>query len=361
VPVLLLAVRDHVTDGLDALHALQYVDDQLIKPFDADDLVERVRKLVHRAAAKAPRVLHVGDLEIDLSRRHASRHGVPVSLTGREFAALELLAANQGQVVSNADLVGHVWDEMTDPPDKALAAIIARLRRKLGPAVLVRRVREIGYRLKGAQATSETRPGFPVTIYLSDESTHRQVQAAVEELINVSGAEIVGWDDPLLGSWFRRMWARTRAVARSDLARDVATTAAHALDSRLVLAQDASVTATMMQNLGPVLASLQPTKDAVIRIGALLIVKVEWTVAVHQLTAAQQLLLDHSPELLMSPHDILVALRPTTNSTTAPSVAFTAPSTTRPDDRQSSQQPSLNRQAQRPLTSDHRDGPADQT
>jgi hypothetical protein len=64
----------------------------------------------------------------------------------------------------------------------------------------------------------------------------------------------------------------------------------------------------MMQNLGPVLGSLQPTKDAVIRVGALLIVKVEWTVAVHQLTAAQQLLLDHQPQLLTSPHDILAAL-----------------------------------------------------
>ncbi|WP_156960427.1 response regulator transcription factor [Amycolatopsis taiwanensis] len=149
---------------------------------------------------------------------------------------------------------------------------------------------------------------LPVTIYLGEESGHELVQAAVENLVRLAGGEIVGRDDPVLGSWFRRMRARMRPAA-SRLGRETALMAAHALDSRLVLAQDATVTATMMQNLGPVLTSLQSTKDAVIRVGALLIVKVEWTVAVHQLTAAQQLVLDHRPQLLTSPQDILAALR----------------------------------------------------
>ena len=153
-----------------------------------------------------------------------------------------------------------------------------------------------------AQAT------YAVTIYLGDEAAHEQVQAAVEDLVRTAGWEITDRDEPVLGSWFRRMGARTRAAASSDLAQDAAATAAHALESRLVLAQDATVTATMMQNLGPVLGALQPTKDAVIRVGALLIVKVDWIVAVHQLTAAQQLKLDHQPQLLTSPHDILATL-----------------------------------------------------
>jgi len=61
--------------------------------------------------------------------------------------------------------------------------------------------------------------------------------------------------------------------------------AAHAADLRVALAQDATVTATMLQNLGPVIEALQPTKDAVLRVGALLIVKVDWTIVVHRLTA----------------------------------------------------------------------------
>jgi hypothetical protein len=60
----------------------------------------------------------------------------------------------------------------------------------------------------------------------------------------------------------------------------------HAADSQLVLAQDAEVTARLLQNLAPVIGSLQPTKDAVLRVGALLIVKVDWAVSVFQLTAA---------------------------------------------------------------------------
>jgi hypothetical protein len=63
----------------------------------------------------------------------------------------------------------------------------------------------------------------------------------------------------------------------------------------------------------------------VIRVGALLIVKVEWAVAVHQLTATQQLLLVHQPQLLTSPHDILAALRQDADSTSAASAAFASP------------------------------------
>jgi RNA polymerase sigma factor (sigma-70 family) len=150
---------------------------------------------------------------------------------------------------------------------------------------------------------------FPVSIYLSDEVGHEHVQAAVEQLVRNSDADILDRDGPVLGSWFRRM----RAAAKSEVARQVAAGAAHAIESRLVLEQDAKVTAAMMQNVGPVLTSLQPTKDAVIRIGALLIVKVDWTVTVHQLTAVQQLLLDHHPHLLTSPYEILRALSPEAN------------------------------------------------
>ena len=113
---------------------------------------------------------------------------------------------------------------------------------------------------------------------------------------------------PVLGSWFRRMRAKTSTVIGSSGLREVVMAAAHAADLRVALAQDATVTATMLQNLGPVIEALQPTKDAVLRVGALLIVKVDWTIVVHQLTAAQQLLLDHRPQLATSPAEILTAL-----------------------------------------------------
>ncbi|MFF8478866.1 hypothetical protein [Streptomyces sp. NPDC015414] len=149
---------------------------------------------------------------------------------------------------------------------------------------------------------------LPVTIYLSDEGTSHDVQAAVEELLGHAGLAVIDREDPVLGSWFRRMRATISRAAGSQVVRESALTAAHVADARLVLAQDATITATMMQNVGPVLASLQPTKDAVVRLGAVLIVKVDWEVRVIQLTAAQQAVLDHQPQLATSPRDVIGAI-----------------------------------------------------
>ncbi|MFI7122620.1 winged helix-turn-helix domain-containing protein [Amycolatopsis sp. NPDC049868] len=372
VPVMVLTSRDANADRF--VNLSQDVDDFLIKPFSMEELIARVRGLRLRSASSTPSVLRVGDLEINQERREVRRSGVLLKMTRTEFGVLERLAAQPGQPVSRTELVSHAWDELATLQDNALDVVVARLRRKLGRPMLVQTVRGFGYQLvndraTGAATISENLTGelpaqrsvlpvpdrrghvdtavtFPVTIYLDDESAHRHVQAAVEELIFAADAEIVDRDDPQLGSWFRRMRARTRAAATSGLAREAAATAAHALDARLVLAQDASVTAMMMQNLGPVLASLETTKNAVIRVGALLIVKVEGTVAVHQLTAVQQLLLDHHPQLLTSPQDILTALRPITDSTAA--AALTGPPVTTPDTMQNVQPPLLSHNSNHP-------------
>lgn len=160
------------------------------------------------------------------------------------------------------------------------------------------------------ESRSSDRLTMPVTIYLSEAEIHGQVESAVERLLGKADLLIEDREEPLTGSWFRRM----KAVARSPAAREAALVAAHAADTRVTLAQDAAVTATLLQNLGPVIASLQPTKDAVLRIGALLIVKVDWAVNVFQLTAAQQALLDHRPQLAFSPHEIIAALNLTPSS-----------------------------------------------
>ena len=146
---------------------------------------------------------------------------------------------------------------------------------------------------------------LPITIYLSAEGIHEQVELAIEAWLTAAELRIVSRDDPVEGSWFRRM----RATFNSPGAREAALVAAHVVDTHLVLAQDAAVTMTLMHGVAPVLASLQPTKDAAIRLGAVLIVKVDWIVTVYQLTAAQQAVLDHRPELASAPKDILFALK----------------------------------------------------
>jgi len=152
---------------------------------------------------------------------------------------------------------------------------------------------------------------LPVTIYLSNARNHEQVEAAVEHVLTAAGLRIESRDDPILGSWFRRMWATVTEKLRTPAGREAVLVAAHAAETRLVLAPDADVTAKLLQGVGPVITALQSTENAVVRLGNVLIVKVDGVVAVSQLTPAQQFLLNHRPELACSPQKILEALKDT--------------------------------------------------
>jgi hypothetical protein len=114
---------------------------------------------------------------------------------------------------------------------------------------------------------------------------------------------------------FRQMTGSLAKAAKTPATREALLTAAHVADSHLIQAQDAYVTATLLQNTGPVLQALQPTRDAVIRAGALLIIKADWVVYVYQLTAAQQAILDHQPHLAAAgPKEIITTLESTAAS-----------------------------------------------
>jgi hypothetical protein len=149
---------------------------------------------------------------------------------------------------------------------------------------------------------------LPVAVYLSDAALHEQVEVAVEALLATAGLTIVERGTPVLGSWFRRMRAAVVRATRSPATGEVVRSVVHTIDVEYLQRPDAEVTAILMQNLSPLIGSLQPTKDAVVRAGALLVVKVDWTVVVHQLTPGQRLLLDHNPDLESAPHSILATL-----------------------------------------------------
>ena len=155
----------------------------------------------------------------------------------------------------------------------------------------------------------ESEAVLPISIYLSNERIHDEVEVAVEDWLADANLAIEERDEPIIGSWFRKLRAGVKQAVNTPAAQDALLTAAHAVDTRMVLAQDAVMTATLLQGVAPVIASLQPTKDAVVRAGAVLIVKVDWAVQVHQLTAAQQVVLDHQPKLLSSPTAIVEALQ----------------------------------------------------
>ncbi|MFI8824889.1 response regulator transcription factor [Streptomyces sp. NPDC053431] len=145
VPVLFLTARDTVADRVAGFASGG--DDYLVKPFAVPELVARVRSLCRRAAVVRPPVHQVGDLEIDTARRHVRRGGVLLTLTSREFAVLEVLAARADQAVPRAELIESCWDEMAEPQSNVLEVLVSQLRRKLGDPPLIHTVRGVGYRL----------------------------------------------------------------------------------------------------------------------------------------------------------------------------------------------------------------------
>jgi DNA-binding response OmpR family regulator len=149
-PVLVLTARDTLQDRVAGLDS--GADDYLVKPFAFAELLARIRALMRRGGADAPR-LAVGDLSMDLITRKVTRGGQSVDLTVREFELLEYLMRYEGQVVSRETLARDVWKETarTTPLDNVIDVHIARLRRKVDvdrPIKLIHTVRGVGFMLR---------------------------------------------------------------------------------------------------------------------------------------------------------------------------------------------------------------------
>jgi DNA-binding response OmpR family regulator len=146
-PILMLTARDTVEDRVTGLDV--GADDYVTKPFAFRELVARVRALARRAPVMQPTVVTVGDLEVDLSRRHIERAGRPIELTAKEFALLEFFVLHRGQVVDRAAITAHVWDDNHDPFTNVLEVLVRRLRRKIDDDFepkLIQTMRGAGYR-----------------------------------------------------------------------------------------------------------------------------------------------------------------------------------------------------------------------
>ena len=146
--VLMLTARDSLADRVVGLD--EGADDYLVKPFAFEELRARVRSLLRREAARTGAVLAVGDLELDDARHEARRAGTLLELTAKEFALLRYFMAHAGEVLSQEDLLEHVWDEHADPFTNTVRVTVGTLRRKLekaGPSAPIETVIGRGYRL----------------------------------------------------------------------------------------------------------------------------------------------------------------------------------------------------------------------
>jgi two-component system KDP operon response regulator KdpE len=131
VPVVVMTVRDALADKVAALDA--GADDYIVKPFEPEELLARVRAHLRRATDRDSEstVVRTRDVEIDLARRQVSWRGERVSLRPIEMRLLETLVANRGRLLSHDELLAAAWDRRPASGHQRLRFVILRLRRKL--------------------------------------------------------------------------------------------------------------------------------------------------------------------------------------------------------------------------------------
>ena len=144
VPVLVITARDAIPDRIAGLNA--GADDYLLKPFDLDELIARLRALIRRHAGAASSALAAGGLSLDPVGRTVTLEGQALSLTVKEFALLEALIRKPGAVLSRERLEESIYGWGEEVGSNAVEVHLHNLRRKVGSHV-IRNVRGVGYKI----------------------------------------------------------------------------------------------------------------------------------------------------------------------------------------------------------------------
>ncbi|PRH18737.1 heavy metal response regulator transcription factor IrlR [Burkholderia multivorans] len=148
-PVLFLTARDDVGDRVKGLEL--GADDYLAKPFDFVELTARIKSILRRGQPRDSNTLRAADLELDLTRRKATRQGDTILLTAKEFALLWLLMRREGEILPRATIASQVWDMNFNSDTNVVDSAIRRLRSKIDDAYepkLIHTVRGMGYVLE---------------------------------------------------------------------------------------------------------------------------------------------------------------------------------------------------------------------
>lgn len=142
MPVLIMTARDGVSDRISGLDG--GADDYIVKPFDANELLARLRAMLRRASGRSKPVIEHGELVLDPAAHTVQRAGVPVALGAKEFALLLTLLQARPQVLSKSRLESALYGFGEALDSNAIEVHVHHLRRKLGES-LIKTVRGVGY------------------------------------------------------------------------------------------------------------------------------------------------------------------------------------------------------------------------
>lgn len=147
VPVIFLTARDEVQDRVKGLEL--GADDYLVKPFDLDELLARIRALLRRRVSRSRSVIEHGALTLDLASHDVTCEGAQVKLAPREFSVLRALLDHPGKVVSKRQLSEKLYGWDSEVESNTVDVYVYQLRKKLG-ADCIQTVRGVGYKMRAA-------------------------------------------------------------------------------------------------------------------------------------------------------------------------------------------------------------------
>ena len=148
-PVIMLTAKDSLDDKILGLDS--GADDYIVKPFEFDELLARIRVLIRRNYGFATNIIQVDDVVLDISKKQVTRSGESIVLTGKEYEVLEYLFKNKTRIISREQILNHVWDYDYEGASNIIDVIVKNIRKKLdvgSKKPIIHTKRGLGYFVK---------------------------------------------------------------------------------------------------------------------------------------------------------------------------------------------------------------------
>ena len=148
-PVIMLTAKDSLDDKILGLDS--GADDYIVKPFEFDELLARIRVLIRRNYGFATNIIQVDDVVLDISKKQVTRSSESIVLTGKEYEVLEYLFKNKTGIISREQILNHVWDYDYKGASNIIDVIVKNIRKKLdvgSKKPIIHTKRGLGYFVK---------------------------------------------------------------------------------------------------------------------------------------------------------------------------------------------------------------------